>query len=106
MKIDKLADMRLGWFIGDFMPVVHQTEHFEASVKYFKTGDREPRHYQRIATEITVIVSGKARMNEIFLQAGDIVTIEPNETADFEALTDVSLIAIKFPSIPADKVLS
>ena len=106
MKIDKLSDMRLGWFIGNFEPVVHKSEHFEASVKYFKMGDTEPRHFQRIATEITVIISGKARMNEYYLEAGDIITIEPNEAADFEALSEVSLIAIKFPSIPSDKVLS
>lgn len=106
MKIDKIKDMHLGWFIGNFEPVVHKTQLFEASVKYFQLGEVEQQHYQRIATEITVIVSGTARMNKVFLQAGDIVTIDPEEIADFEALSDVSLIAIKFPSLPDDKVLS
>ena len=106
MKIQKLTDMRLGWFIGDFEPVVHRTSTFEASVKYFKAGEVEPSHFQRIATEITVIVSGIAKMNDLTLSDGDIVTIEPNEAANFQAISDVSLIAIKFPSLPSDKVLS
>ena len=106
MKIDKLVDMRLGWFIGNFTPSVHKSEHFEVSVKYFKSGDTEPRHYQKTATEITVIISGEARIDGLYLKQGDIVTIEANESADFEALSDVSLVAIKFPSIPSDKVLS
>jgi quercetin dioxygenase-like cupin family protein len=106
MKITKLADMRLGWFIGDFEPVVHRTSDFEASVKYFKIGESEPRHYQRVATEITVIITGTAKIENYMLGPGDIITIEPNEPADFIAITDVALIAIKFPSIPSDKVLS
>ena len=106
MRIDKLVDMRLGWFIGNFTPSVYKSEHFEASVKYFKPGDREPRHYQKIATEITGIISGEARIDGLHLGPGDIITIEPNESADFEAISDVSLVAIKFPSIPSDKVLS
>ena len=106
MKIENLSGMHLGWFIGDFTPVVHRTSHFEASVKYFKAGEREPSHFQRIATEITVIISGNAKINDTNLNPGDIVTIEPNEAADFLAITDVALIAIKFPSLPSDKVLS
>lgn len=106
MKIEKISNMKLGWFIGDFTPAVYRSSHFEACVKYFSAGDVEPRHFQKIATEITVIISGKARINENMLSQGDIVTIEPNESADFEALTDTSLVAIKFPSLPADKFLS
>ena len=98
--------MKLGWFVGNFEPVAHQTKQFEASVKFFKQGDTEPRHYQKIATEITVIVSGEARLNDLVVSGGDIITIFPNEAADFEALTDVALVAIKFPSIPSDKVIA
>jgi hypothetical protein len=45
-------------------------------------------------------------MGDHTLSAGDIILLEPFEIADFEALTDVSLVALKTPSLPADKVLA
>ncbi len=106
MRIAKLDDMRLGWFIGNFDPTVHKTSEFEVSVKYFKAGDEEKGHFQRVAWEVTVIVHGEARIGDEVCKAGDIVTIEPLEVAGFLALTDVSLVAVKFPSLPDDKVLA
>jgi hypothetical protein len=105
MKLDKLSGMKLGWFIGNFVPASFTTEQFEVSYKEFTAGDTEPEHYQLIATEITLIASGKARLGNLLLEKGDIVTIPPLESSSFEALTDVTLIAVKFPSIPGDKVV-
>lgn len=105
-KVDKLDDMHLGWFIGNFSPTLYQNPHVEACVKYFKAGDKEPAHYQKISTEITVIISGQAKVNELILNPGDMLTIPPNLIADFTALTDLSLIAIKYPSLPNDKILA
>jgi hypothetical protein len=102
----KLGDMHLGWFIGNFHPTVHLTTDFEVSVKYFKPNDVEPEHFQLIATEITVIIEGEALIGGEICKAGDIITIPPLEVAGFKAITNVSLIAIKFPSLPNDKVLA
>jgi hypothetical protein len=98
--------MRLGWFIGNFQPSVHITTEFEASVKYFKAGEEERDHFQRVAWEVTVIVQGEALIGGEICKSGDIITIEPLEVAGFRAITDVSLVAIKFPSLPDDKVLA
>ena len=77
----------------------------EVGVKKFRLGDVEHSHKQLIATEITIIVTGKVRIGkEIFIE-GDVIVMPPGEFADFEALSDGSLTCIKFPSIPSDKVL-
>lgn len=106
MKTAKLEEMTGGWFAGNFEPSILKSEHFEACVKHYLKGSTEPSHYQLAAFEVTVIVSGTARMGNQTLSAGDIILLEPFEIADFEALTDVSLVAIKTPSLPADKVLA
>jgi quercetin dioxygenase-like cupin family protein len=105
MKIEKLNDMKLGWFIGDFEPASHRSRQFEICYKEFAAGATEPEHYQLIATEITLITSGRARLGAIFIEKGDIVTIPPLESVGFEALTDVTLVAIKFPSVVGDKII-
>ena len=101
-----LSEYKNGWLLGNFNPAVIQTSDFEVCVKTFKVGDRETSHYQVIATEITVVLSGKVRMGEILLTEDDILVIEPGEIVDFEALTDCKVLGIKFPSLPEDKVLA
>lgn len=105
MKLQNLNDMFGGWFVGNFDPSILKTEVFEACVKRYKKGDREPLHFQLLAIEITVIISGKARLGAQILQADDVILIEPGEEADFEALEDTVLIAVKTPSSPEDKRL-
>ena len=106
MKRSNIANMIGGWFIGNFEPNIAKAEAFEACVKNYLPGESEPRHYQITATEITVIISGEAKMNAEILKTGDIILIEPGEAYDFQAITKTSLVAIKYPSLPNDKVLS
>ncbi|MDN5053006.1 cupin domain-containing protein [Aliarcobacter butzleri] len=105
MKIAKLDDMIKGWFIGNFEPTLIKTNDVEVAVKEYKKGDYEEKHYHKIATEITVIVSGKVRMNGIEYSKGDIIVIEPNEATDFEALEDTVNTVVKFPGANDDKYL-
>ena len=106
MNKSSLSEYKNGWLLGNFSPAVIQTSDFEVCVKAFKSGDRETSHYQVIATEITVVLSGKVRMGEILLTEDEILVVEPGEIFDFEALTDCKVLAIKFPSLPHDKVLA
>ena len=106
MKLSKINQMTGGWFVGDFEPSILKTSQFEACVKYYSQGDREPSHFQKTAVEITVMINGQARMGQVVLNPGDIILLEPYEIADFEALTEVTLVALKTPSIPEDKVLA
>lgn len=105
MKLDNIRNYTGGWFIGNFAPSMLPTDAFEISVKRYFQGEREAVHFQHRAVEFTVIISGKCRIGELFLGADDIIRIDPHEAADFEALTDVVLVAVKAPSIPSDKVL-
>jgi translation initiation factor IF-1 len=106
MKLSKINEMTGGWFVGNFEPSILKTSQFEACVKQYSQGDREPSHFQKSAVEVTVIISGQARMGDVVLNPGDIILLEPYEIADFEALTEVTLVALKTPSIPEDKVLA
>lgn len=105
MKVVKLDDMIKGWFIGNFDPTLIKTNDVEVAVKEYKKGDYEEKHYHKIATEITVIVSGKVRMNGIEYKKGDIIVIEPNEVTDFEALEDTVNTVVKFPGTNNDKYI-
>lgn len=105
MKISKLSDMTRGWFVGDFSPTLVATQAVEVGVKQYSSGQKEERHYHKVATEITVILSGRVRMNNQELHAGEIVTIYPMESSDFEAIEDATTVVVKFPGKPHDKYI-
>lgn len=105
MKTAKLSDMTRGWFVGNFEPTLYKTNGVEAAVKSYHTGDYEVCHYHKIATEITVIISGKVKMNGTEYTAGDIIVMEPGEETDFLALTDSVNAVIKLPGANHDKYL-
>ena len=106
MKLAKLEDMVKGWFVGNFEPTLLKTNDVEVAVKSYKKGDYEETHYHKIATEITVIISGRVKMNGIEYKAGDIVVMEPNEATDFECLEDgTKNVVVKYPGANNDKYL-
>ena len=105
MKIYKINDMLKGWFVGNFDPTLIKTNEVEVAVKKYKAGDSEETHYHKIATEITVVVSGRIRMNGKEYVAGDIIVMEPGEATDFEALEDTSCTVVKYPGANNDKYL-
>jgi hypothetical protein len=105
MELSKLSNMTKGWFVGDFLPTVVATQAVEVGVKKYVAGQREERHYHKIATEITLILSGHVRMNNQEFSDGDIVTIFPMESTDFEVLKDTVTVVVKLPGESNDKYL-
>lgn len=105
MKIAKLGDMKLGWFIGNFTPTLHATEDVEVAIKEYVPGEYCAWHFHKIATEYTVIVTGCVEMNGVRYEKGDIIVMEPGEGTDFRALTDAITAAIKIPGAKNDKYL-
>lgn len=104
MKIAKLQNMIKGWFIGNFEPSLLKTNDVEVAVKTYKKGDYEAKHYHKVATEFTCIISGRVKMNGIEYEAGDIIVMEPNEVTDFECLVDgTTNVVVKFPGANNDK---
>ncbi len=106
MRLFKLEDFFKGWIIGDFSPSLHVNPYVEVGVKFFKEGEVEPAHMQLVATEITIVIEGTIRLGGKIFRRGDVVSISPNEIADFKSLTESSVVCIKFPSIPNDKVIA
>lgn len=99
----KLEDMTKGWFVGDFSPTAFSSSAVEAALKKYKAGDKEMRHVHKVATEVTLIVSGKVEMNKVALGQGDIMVLEPGESSDFSALEDSVLMVVKTPCVKGDK---
>ena len=103
MEKYNLSDMINGWFIGNFEPSLFKSSEVEVAVKKYKCGDKEEKHYHKIATEFTVILVGSAQMNQQIFQSGDIVIIKPGEETDFCALTDLITVVVKIPGANSDK---
>ncbi|MBN2809617.1 MAG: hypothetical protein JXR80_09025 [Deltaproteobacteria bacterium] len=103
MKKDRLENMVRGWLVGNFVPAVYKTTDLEFAVQHFSEGSYEEQHHHKIATEITVIVSGKAEMNGVTYMAGDIIVVEPNEATDFRAITETTTAVLKIPGALNDK---
>lgn len=94
-----------GWFIGAINPTVYYTDACEIAVKKYVAGFFESKHHHKIATEITVIISGKVKMNDVEFGEGDIITISPNESTDFLALEDTVTCCVKIPGALNDKYI-
>lgn len=105
MERFRLEDFHKGWVVGNFKPTLFLTGDFEVGVKHFYEGEVEESHFQKVATEITIVVSGEILLAGRRFSAGDVIQIPPQESADFEAITNCDLVCIKFPSLPDDKVI-
>lgn len=106
MKIKTLNQMIKGWFIGNFEPSLWRTNDVEVGLKRYSKGATEQAHYHKVATEFTVIVSGRVRMNDIEYGPDTIIVIEPHDVTDFEALEDTTTLVVKLPGANNDKFLT
>lgn len=105
MERYRLEDMVKGWFVGDFAPTVLATQAAEVAVKTYRAGEREARHYHKVAREVTLVQQGRVSMNGVEYGAGDIVVIAPMESTDFVVLEDTVTVVVKVPGAPDDKYL-
>ena len=103
MRLYELSTMERGWFVGDFKPVALRTEACEVAVKRYKAGTQDEPHIHRIATEVTLLLSGEARVNGVKVKKGTIFVIDAGEATTFEALSDTETVVVKLPSISNDK---
>jgi len=108
MKVHNLKDYKGGWFVGDFTPAILSSKEVEVSIKIYNKGDTAQSHFHKEAVELTVIVTGKALMNDKIIKAGDIVVLEKSEIMHkFECLEDKTITCIvKSPSVMGDKYLT
>ena len=105
MKLAKLDDMVKGWFVGGFQPAAYSTMACEVAVKHYGASDKEALHRHLVATEVTLVLSGRIRMMGRECSEGDIVVLSPGEATDFEAITDCTTVVVKVPGALNDKHL-
>ena len=105
MKTTKLATMDRGWFVGAFEPSALATDACEVALKSYKAGERDGKHFHKIATEVTLIVAGRILMLGREFGPGDIVVVEPGESVDFFAITDAINVVVKVPGALDDKYI-
>jgi hypothetical protein len=103
MKTTSLSCMERGWFVGKFYPSAYSHDNAEVAIKKYAEGDFESVHHHRIATEITVVISGKIKMQGLIFSKNDIIVIEPYEATDFLAIEDSILSVVKIPGVLNDK---
>jgi quercetin dioxygenase-like cupin family protein len=103
MQHSRLEDMVKGWFVGSFSPAAYQTGACEVAVKYYQAGDIESEHFHKVATEVTLVLSGRVEMFGRVWMTGDIIIIEPGEKTNFIALTDAINVVVKVPGTLNDK---
>jgi mannose-6-phosphate isomerase-like protein (cupin superfamily) len=101
-QLDKFTK---GWFVGNFSPTLIATDAVEVAVKHYRVGESEKAHYHKVATELTLIVSGRVRMSGEEVGPGEIIKIEPGQATDFEPLTDATTVVVKMPCVSGDKYL-
>jgi len=106
LKNAHLDDMVKGWFVGNFVPSAFSTDTCEVAVKRYKAGDSEGAHFHKIATEITLVLSGRVQMAGKSWAAGDIVVLNPGEVTSFEAFEDSVTVVVKVPGATNDKYVA
>lgn len=99
----RLEDMVGGWFVGAFSPAALRTEAAEVAVKTYPAGSVEDSHEHRIATEVTLLLHGRALMCGRELVAGDVLVLPPGTATAFVALEDSTTVVVKTPSVLGDK---
>jgi len=105
MKHHRLEEMIKGWFVGGFTPTAFATKDCEVAVKRYNAGDREELHHHKVATEITLVLSGRVKMMGREWAEGDIIVLEPGTATAFEAITDAANVVVKVPGANDDKYL-
>jgi len=103
MLKEKLSNMTRGWFIGNFEPSLLKTKDFEVGILTHKKGEEWPKHYHKIATEYTVLISGSMTICGELIEPGTIFILEPDEIADPIFHEDCTVVVVKTPSVIGDK---
>jgi hypothetical protein len=103
MLIEKIENMKGGWFIGNFEPSLFKTEHFEVGYKFYAKDELHEVHYHKIATEFNYLSRGKLFICGEIVNAGEFFILSPYETADLVFLEDCEILVVKVPSVSNDE---
>ena len=105
MKVSRIEDTEKGWFIGNFPKTAFKSKDFEVSWRIHPAGESWDLHYQENATEINLLISGEMVLNGVRLSSGDVFILDPYEITDVKFIKECSVVCVKTPSIPYDKIV-
>lgn len=91
--------------MGNFTPSLYRTPLFEVGIKHHREGSVWPAHYQIKATEYNCLIAGMMLVQHRKLLPNDLFTISPGEVVKPCFLTDCTVVVVKVPSLPHDKVI-
>ena len=101
MEVANLKDMVRGWFIGAFSPVAHSTPAVEVGFKSYTKGDKEARHFHKIATELYYVLEGEGQIvldgEERDVRTGTMVHIPPGVV--HSAVGQMRVLVVGIPDI-------
>lgn len=99
-----------GWLVGQFIQGEFHDDNVEIFCKEFLPGDTSDKlHYHPIGTEYLIVIKGKIKFKlgqeTIILKSGDYIKIS-NQIQDqiLEVLTKTTLLGLRYPSVPNNKV--
>ena len=105
MKVSRIEDTEKGWFIGNFPKAAFESKDFEVSWRIHPAGESWDLHYQENSTEINLLISGEMVLNGVRLSSGDVFILDPYEITDVQFIKECSVVCVKTPSIPDDKIV-
>jgi len=105
MKILKYKNFTKGWLVGNFKPSILKTKKLEVGIAYHLKGEPTINHYHTRSTEYNLIINGSMMVNKKKLKKGDIFIYKKNEISNCKFLSDTSLLVLRTPSAPGDKVI-
>ena len=94
-----------GWLIGDFEPSIVRTKDFEVGILTHKAGEKWPFHYHAHLDEINLLIKGEMRINNCNVSAGDVFVFNKNMISCPIFIEDCTVLCVKIPSLPKDKIL-
>lgn len=103
-EIFKFEKMTRGWFVGEFEPSVFKTKEAEVAFHFHPKGFVGGAHIHKIGTEISLITSGRVKINGLDLKKGDIFVFKPGiPMTGSSFLEDTEMVVVRIPSFPRDK---
>ena len=106
VEVFKLENFVNGWFIGDFEPSVLKNSGVELAVMNKKKGvGVNDFHYHENCIEINVLIKGKMKVNNKFIQENEIFIFNPNVPSVYEYLEDCTFVVFKNKPSNKDKVI-
>ena len=105
MIFDNIKNFKNGWIIGNFVPSLLKTQHFEVSIQFHPKGFVGQKHFHKRSIEYNYVASGKMKICDKEVKTGDIFVFAPGEISESEFLEDTTLVIVRSPSDPTDKYL-